>query len=95
MFTKLVKKKAIYQCQNKYEQHVIFVRGKKHVIFVISSTSNLILNKKKTIKNTGFVQTWSNLITGKNYSYSFETYIPCIRTSCKNTKIRLFCLDPK
>ena len=56
MFTKLVKKKAIYQCQNKYEQHVIFVRGKKHVIFVrekkhvilvISSTSNLILNKKK------------------------------------------------
>ena len=66
MFTKLVKKKAIYQCQNKYEQHVIFV---------ISSTSNLILNKKKTIKNTGFVQTWSNLITGKNYSYSFESLI--------------------
>ena len=76
MFTKLVKKKAIYQCQNKYEQHMIFVRGKKHVIFVISSTSNLILNKKKqTIKNTGFVQTWSNLITGKNYSYSFESLI--------------------
>ena len=75
MFTKLVKKKAIYQCQNKYEQHVI-VRGKKHVIFVISSTSNLILNKKRqTIKNTGFVQTWSNLITGKNYSYSFESLI--------------------
>ena len=76
MFTKLVKKKAIYQCQNNYKQHVIFVWGKKHVIFVISSTSNLILNKKKqTIKNTGFVQTWSNLITGKNYSYSFESLI--------------------
>ena len=54
MFTKLVKKKAIYQCQNKYEQHVIFVRGKKHVIFVISSTSNLILNKKKTNKKHWF-----------------------------------------
>ena len=26
-------------------------------------------------KNTGFVQTWSNLITGKNYSYSFESLI--------------------
>ena len=76
MFTKLVKKKAIYQCQNKYEQHVIIVRGKETVIFVILSTSNLILNKKNpTIKNTGFVQTWSNLITGKNYSYSFESLI--------------------
>ena len=46
------------------------------MIFVISSTSNLILNKKKqTTKNTGLVQTWSNLITGKNYSYSFESLI--------------------
>ena len=43
--------------------------------FLYHTEPNLILNKKKTIKNTGFVQTWSNLITGKNYSYSFESLI--------------------